>query len=165
MPMSRRNRGFTIIEMMFVILIGSVLIGIAMNSVSRAQNRLSVQSAKTYYETLHQRARARAVESGETVLIVVWTSLDQVGFYTQSQGVHDVVNFRDEFGVTIHTSGPGTDFSYYQCFTPKGYADYNCGALTALGWTQTVAAVFRLSFELNGASDGLTVLPLGQLVG
>lgn len=165
-PMTRGNRGFSLIELLFVVVIGSVLTGIAMSGWGSMRDRLATGSAKRLYMTMHQRARSRAVETGETILILVYTSQNRVVFYTPAGGFFGEVEFDDEFGVDIRTTvnGVTSNFSYYMCMTPRGYADIDCGQYTGV-LTQTMGSnEFDIEFWLGGNSSSVTVLPLGQLV-
>ena len=57
-----------------------------------------------------------------------------------------------------------TTTSFFLCFTPRGYADYECGAYAGL-ITATVSTAVRLEFWQNADSASVVVLPMGQLVG
>jgi prepilin-type N-terminal cleavage/methylation domain-containing protein len=163
--MKRSTNGFTMIELVFVILIGSILTGVALASFQNVQARFAVRGAKEVYMTWHQRARAKAIESGETVIMVVWVSGDSTALLSQVDGAFqfsDVQRF-DELGVQLRTQG---NFSFIMCMTPRGYADNNCGQLGSLyGYTQTFGDTIRLQFWLNADSASVLILPMGQLVG
>lgn len=157
--MKRKTGGFSLIELVFVIVIGSILTMISLASFQTAQNRFRVRGAKATYATMHQRARSRAVEMGETVLFVVNTVGDSVWSLSLGSGVTEVRRFRTEFNVDLR--GP----SYFLCMTPRGYADYNCGSFGQLGLTATFSDTTRLQFWLHEDSTSVLVLPMGQLVG
>jgi prepilin-type N-terminal cleavage/methylation domain-containing protein len=163
--MKRSTNGFTMIELVFVILIGSILTGIALSSFQNVQARFAVRGAKEVYMTWHQRARAKAIETGETVIMVVWVSGDSTALMSQVDGsfqFSDVQRF-DELGVQLRTQG---NFSFIMCMTPRGYADRNCGQLGSLyGYQQTFGDTIRLQFWLNADSASVLILPMGQLVG
>jgi len=166
MHMIRGNRGFSLVELLFVIVIGSVLMGVAMSGWGDVRDRLATGSAKAAYMAMHQTARSRAVEKGETILIVVYTNLERVVYYTPTDGFFEEVYFDDEFGVDIRTTigGTTTNFSYYMCMTPRGYADIDCGQYTGM-LTQTMGSnEFDIEFWIGENSSKVTVLPLGQLV-
>lgn len=159
--MKRSPNGFTMIELVIVILIGSILTSVALTSFQGAQNALAVRNAKVMYATAHQRARSRAVEMGETVLFYMDVAGDSTFMWSLSGGgISDVTRYRSELNVDIR-SPTG---SYMLCMTPRGYADYNCGALSGIGITATDSIV-NLQFWLNADSSSLTILPLGQIVG
>ena len=157
--MKRKIGGFSLIELVLVILIGSVLTSVALSSFQTAQNRFRVRGAKGVYVTMHQRARSRAVEMGETVLFVVNTAGDSVWSLSGGGGVTEIKRFRSEFNVDLRGS------SFFLCMTPRGYADYSCGSFGEIGLTQTFNDTTRLQFWLNADSMSVLVLPMGQLVG
>ncbi|MDH3271408.1 MAG: type II secretion system GspH family protein [Gemmatimonadota bacterium] len=160
--MKRKASGFTLIELVIVILIGSILTSIALASFQGVQTRFAVQGAKQMYQTLHQRARSKAVEMGETVIIVVYVDGDSALILSPSEGVTDVTRFDEQMDVDLRTEG---NVSYFMCMTPRGYADYSCGSFGALGITATFADTVRLQFWQNADSASVLVLPMGQLIG
>lgn len=160
--MKRRPSGFTLIELVIVVLIGSILVSIALSSFQNVQSRFAVQGAKEMYMTLHQRARSKAVEMGETVLLLVYVQGDSAVIFSPSEGITDVTRFDEQLNVDLRTRN---NLSYLMCMTPRGYADYNCGSFGNSGFTQTYADTVRLQFWLNADSASVLVLPMGQLVG
>ena len=160
--MKRRPPGFTLIELVIVILIGSILTSVALSSFQNVQSRFAVQGAKQMYMTLHQRARSKAVEMGETVILFVHPPGDSALIYTPSEGFTDITRFREQLDVDIRTP---TNSGFILCMTPRGYADYNCGSWTSLGVTATYADTVRLEFWLTADSTSVLILPMGQLVG
>lgn len=160
--MKRKASGFTLIELVFVILIGSILTSIALSTFQNVQTRFAVQGAKQMYMTLHQRARSKAVEMGETVILLVYVQGDSALIFSASEGPTDVTRFDEQLNVDIRTPG---NASYFMCMTPRGYADYNCGSYGTMGLTQTYSDTLRLEFWLNADSASVLVLPMGQLVG
>jgi type II secretory pathway pseudopilin PulG len=158
MKLSRKPNGFTLVDMVTALLIGGILVTIALTSVRTAQGRFAVRNARTMYATLHQRARARSVEMGETVLFFVDTAGDSAFILTPSSGLSDVTRFRSQLNVDLR--GP----NYMMCMTPRGYADYNCGSYGGMV-TATSSSTIRLQFWQNADSTSVLVLPMGQLVG
>jgi prepilin-type N-terminal cleavage/methylation domain-containing protein len=160
------SRGFTMIELVIVILIGSILTAIALSSFQNAQSRFAVVGAKQVYMTWHQRARSRAIETGETVVMQVVPARDSTILLTRVNGTYewtDVQLFDEELNVDMRTS---TNAQFQLCMTPRGYADHNCGLLGGvLGIQQTYTDTVRLQFWQGGDSASVLILPLGQLVG
>jgi prepilin-type N-terminal cleavage/methylation domain-containing protein len=154
--MKRRRNGFTLIELVIVILVGSILVGVALSTFQNAQSRFAARGAKTMYATLHQLARARSIESGMTTLLLVDTNGDSA-FIVGSGGVTDVTNFRRELNVDLRSSPA----RFRICMTPRGYADPDCPAIADTG----LSSPLDLEFWQNADSSTVTILPMGQLVG
>jgi hypothetical protein len=112
------------------------------------------------YMTLHQRARAKSVELGETVILLMYVQGDSAVLFSASEGLTDVTRFDEQLDVDVRTED---NSFYYMCMTPRGYADPDCGSY--LGLTQTYSDTVRLQFWLNADSASVLVLPMGQLVG
>jgi prepilin-type N-terminal cleavage/methylation domain-containing protein len=164
--MRQKRGGFTIIELMVVIVIGSILTGVALSSFNNVQSRFAVSSAKQVYATWHQRARSRAIESGETIIMVVWVTGDSTAMLTRDGATwqwDDVQRFDDELGVDLRTQG---NASFYMCMTPRGYADQSCGSWGATyGYSATFSDTVRLQFWQNADSASVLILPMGQVIG
>jgi prepilin-type N-terminal cleavage/methylation domain-containing protein len=159
--MTRQRAGFTIIELIVVILIGSILTGIALSGFQNAQAAFAARGAKTMYATLHQRARAKAIELGRTQLFIVDATGDSAYIIDwdppSTFTVTDVTNFGDELNVDLRSSPT----AFLICMTPRGYADPTC---PAFGFSTTTTPI-RLEFWLNADSTSVLILPMGQLVG
>jgi prepilin-type N-terminal cleavage/methylation domain-containing protein len=159
--MQRRAGGFTLIELVIVIMIGSILVGITFSGVQGVQTRMAVQGARTAYMMVFQRSRARAIEMGETIIIQTLPSTDVVRTWERSGSsiaVTASVDFRDEFDVDIQ--GP----SFYMCMTPRGYADRMCGGLRELANFGGINTAQRVQFWLGTDSTSVLVMPMGQLI-
>jgi prepilin-type N-terminal cleavage/methylation domain-containing protein len=148
----RARAGFTIIELVVVILIGSILVGIALSSFQTAQAAIAARSAKNMYATLHQRARVRSIELGQRALLYVDTTGDSAAIFSNGAW-RDITHFRRQLNVDLRA----TPATFFICMNPRGYADPGCG----FGITSPV----KLEFWLSGDSTSITILPMGQLVG
>ena len=148
----RARAGFTIIELIIVIVIGSILVGVALSSFQTVQASLAARGAKNMYATLHQRARVRSIELGQRSLLYIDTTGDSAAIFSGGAW-RDVTNFRRQLNVDLRA----TPATFFICMNPRGYADPNCG----FGITSPV----KLEFWLSGDSTSLTILPMGQLVG
>jgi type II secretory pathway pseudopilin PulG len=149
--------GFTITEMLFVIVIGTVLTSLTLSGVHEAQASIASRQAIQMYATLHQRARARAIELGETVRLHVDADGDSV-YLEAPSGVSDATRFRERFNVDLRAA-PSV---FFLCMTPRGYADPDC---PALGSPATTNAAISLEFWRDADSSTVMILPMGQLAG
>lgn len=148
--MTRRGEGFTIIEMLVVVLVGAILASIAMSGYARVQSRLAVRSARDTFASLHSRARAHAVERGVAARFNVDASGDSV--WISSGGTRiDGLDFRSAMGVDIRSSPSSVTL----CMTPRGYADPGCNSFTS---------TVTFSFAQGAESTTLSLRTLGQLV-
>ena len=159
--MTHKRAGFSLIELLVVILIGSILVTIALSTFQGAQTRLAARGGKTMYATLHQRARAKAIELGRTQLFVVDAAGDSAFIMDwippAAPVTTDVTRFREQLNVDLRAAMA----SFMICMTPRGYADPTC---PAFGFATSNVPI-RLEFWLNADSTSVTILPMGQLVG
>jgi prepilin-type N-terminal cleavage/methylation domain-containing protein len=164
--MKRTKSGFTLIELVVVILIGGILTSIAFTGVQSARSQFAAQSAKRVYMSWHQRARSMAIERGETVVMVVYVDGDSTALLRREGGTFvwsDIQKFDEELGVDLRTQG---NVSFYTCMSPRGYADLSCGSLgPLLGLSATFSDTVRLQFWQGADSASVLILPLGQTVG
>lgn len=157
--MRTRNGGFTLVEVVIVTMIGIILVGLVVPAFSTVQSSASLRGAKHMYATLHQRARSRSIELGQTTFLIVSAVGDSA--YIWSDGaVSDVTHFGREMNVDLRSSPQ----AFFMCMTPRGYADPDCGAWGQF-FSATTDSIVDLEFWLNSDSTSLTILPMGQLVG
>ena len=148
--MRRSRLGFSLIELVIALLIGSILTSIALSSYGNARGRFAVRGARNTFAALHARARAQAIERGSTVRLMVDAAGDSV--YLVSGGITlENVRFGEELNVDIRSSSG----SLRLCMNSRGYADSDCNSFNT---TPTV------TFWQNADSASVSILPLGQLV-
>ena len=149
--MGNRGSGFTIIELVIVLMVGSILTSIALVGFSGVGGRYSVSGAERSFLSLHARARAQAVEFGETVQLNVDPAWDSV-WVSRGSDVLEAMNFKVEFNVDVSTSN-SSDLTL--CMNPRGFADTGCNSFTS---------PVTVSFALATDTASVRVLPLGQAV-
>lgn len=149
---ARKRSGFTIVELVVVILIGSILVGVALSGFQSAQAALAARQAKNMYATLHQRARVRSIEAGSRALLYIDTAGDSAAIFSAGAW-SDITHFRRQLNVDLRA----TPATFFLCMNPRGYADPGCGF--------GINAPVKLEFWLGADSTSLTLLPMGQLVG
>lgn len=148
--MRRTNRGFTLIEIVFVVLIGGILIAVSLASIRNVTARFSARSARDTFLTLHARARVRAVERGVPAILFMDFANDSASV-TQESTLLETIHFRSEFNVDF--TGPGGALTL--CMGARGIADRGC---TDFSTRQTIR------FQFNDEVVEVRMLPLGQVL-
>lgn len=138
------------IELVVALVIGAVLTGIAVSSISDAQGRTSVRGARRTFAALHARARATAIEGGTTTRMFIDLGGDSVALIRNGVSL-DVVHFGGELDVDLR-SGSST---LTLCMSSRGFANDACNSFTT---AQTI------EFWQNADSATVRLLPLGQLI-
>lgn len=147
--MNRPPRGFTIVELVIVLVIGSILTSIALASYSNARGHFAVRGARNAFVSLQARARAQAIEEGEVTWLVADVSGDSA-YLSRNDTVLERIHFDDEFHVDLQSSTGNLRL----CMTPRGVADTSCNSFSSAA---------TLQFWQNADSCSVQVLPLGQL--
>lgn len=148
--MPRSRHGFTLIELVIAILIGSILTSIALSSYGNARGRFAVRGARSTFASLHARARAQAIERGTTVRLLLDVAGDSVSLWVGADRL-ETLYFSDEFNVDIESS----EGNLRLCMNSRGYADTDCNSFNV---------PVKLAFVSGGDAATLELLPLGQLV-
>ncbi len=150
--MSRTRRGFTLMELVIALLIGSILTSIALSSFGNSTARLAVRGARNAFVSLHARARASAIERGTNAVLFVDIQADTAAVVRQDTVIASV-DFMNEHDVDLVNSNT----RLILCMSPRGYADEDC---TNFSSAQTLLFVFRNGSDTVSAE----ILPLGQIV-
>lgn len=145
----RGRTGFTLLELLIVLVIGGILSAVAIRSFSVVHGSLGTNTAQSSFMTMHAHARALSVERGIPILLVVDPGTDLVTVEDGDGNVIQTRNFASDYDVSI---GAG-DGEVRLCFTPRGFADPRCG---------NVGGVTEVSFTRGGRTRTLELLPLGQ---
>jgi len=149
--MNDRRSGFSIIELVVVLMVGSVLTSIAITEFNGVSGRFAVKGARQTLMSMHARARVQAVEFGQTVKLHVDPGGDSI-WLSRDGEVLDVLDFGKEFNVDIQTS---TDSEVRVCMNPRGFADTGCNSFTS---------PVTITFVLTSDSASVLILTLGQMV-
>jgi prepilin-type N-terminal cleavage/methylation domain-containing protein len=147
--MNRRARGFTLIEVLIVIVIGGILTSIAIKELGPASSRTSAQQARNVFNGIASRARAHAIERGQTAILVVDAHADSVSIVAGGD-VLETVHFRASMGIDIQAEAAVTQI----CMTPRGFADPSCNSFNT---------TIRVAFVQGAQSREVEILPLGQI--
>ena len=146
--MTNGRRGFTLLELVVVIMMGAILTGIAYRSMSGVQGRMAARQARQTFASLHARTRANAIEMGTTVQLNVDRDRDSVWVQRGTVRV-ETMRYRTEMDVDI--TGTGT---LRLCMNPRGFAETSCNSFTS---TETVV------FQAGSDTAGVQIRTLGQL--
>jgi prepilin-type N-terminal cleavage/methylation domain-containing protein len=154
--------GFTLLEMIVVIVITGVLTAVTILSFSTVQGRLGARSAQNNFLSMHAQARAFAVERGVPVRFVIDAGNDLIRVeWTGPDGVQilNQLDLRQEFAVDVSLVSGATTNPAVVCFTPRGIAAPACG---------TIDRVTRVRFTRGAGADGrreVEMLAFGQARG
>lgn len=149
--MNDRRSGFSIIELVVVLMVGSVLTSIAITEFNGVSGRFAVKGARQTLMSMHARARVQAVEFGQTVKLHVDPGGDSI-WLSRDGEVLDVLDFGKEFNVDIQTS---TNSEVRVCMNPRGFADTGCNSFMS---------PVTVTFVLMSDSASVLILTLGQMV-
>lgn len=151
MEMDNRRSGFSIIELVVVLMVGSVLTSIAMTSFNGISGHYATKGARQTFMAMNARARAQAVEYGRIVRLNLDPGGDSV-WLSRGSEVLEVLDFGEEFDVDIRTS---TNSELRVCMNARGFADTRCN---------NFSSPVTVSFVLASDTASVQVLSLGQMV-
>jgi len=147
--MDRRRKGFTIIEVIVVLVIGGILMSFAVKAFGSTASHTSARQARNVFNGMAARARAQAIESGRSTVLIADARGDSVLILANGRIVENV-RFGEEMGVDIRATQDVT----LLCMNPRGYADQDCNSFSS---------TVKMSFVRGNQSMSLEILPLGQI--
>ena len=143
-----RRSGFTILEMVVTLVVAGILLRLVVLASGPVMDRMSVDAARTSFTSLAARARARAVERGQTVILSVDPATDSA-WVSQGATLVESIAFRTESGVDVRAPS-----LMAICLGPRGFGDLSCASFTGSQ---------QVTFSRGGATKSLTMRPLGYL--
>jgi prepilin-type N-terminal cleavage/methylation domain-containing protein len=146
--MEKNTSGFTLFELVVVLVLGTVLTGIAFQGFSGARSRLSVRQARDVYAALAARTRAHAIEGGGLTLLITDARGDSVMIFKDGSIVENV-RFA-EMNVDIRSEAPVTTV----CMNARGFAS---------SWCTSISTTTEILFAQGTESEVVKVFPLGQV--
>lgn len=149
--MTRTDRGFTILELLIALSLGTLLTSIGANAMGPVWARTSVRSARDTFMSLHARGRAEAIERGGNVRFIVSATGDSAYVMTSDSMVVESIDFMDKFHVDVAAS----QNTVVLCWTARGYADSDCNSFSSS---------VEVEFARSGNTVGLDLWPLGKAV-
>ena len=137
-------------ELIIVILIGSVLLSVTVGRISGTRSVLSAVGARQAYLALHSRTRAQAIEFGSTARLMLDLSGDSA-WIVQGGNTIETYRFAPD-GVDVQSSS--SDAVVQMCMVARGYSEPRCNSF---GESVT------LTFVTARSSTSLVLLPMGQV--
>jgi prepilin-type N-terminal cleavage/methylation domain-containing protein len=147
--MKRRTRGFTLIEVLIVLVISTILMSMAVKAFGATSSNLAARQARNVFNGMAARARAQAIESGFTTMLVANIPGDSVWIFANGRVVENV-RFAEEMGVDIRASATTVRI----CMSPRGYANTTCNSFNS---------TVKMAFVQGAESETIEILPLGQI--
>lgn len=137
------------IELLMAMVVGAILTSMAIRGFGLASSQVSAEQALNVYVGMVARARAQAIETGNTTMVITNAEGDSVMIFANGQ-LRENVRFGEEMGIDIQTSSNITQL----CMSPRGYADTDCTSFSS---------AIEMSFVQGSKSTTIEILPLGQL--
>lgn len=147
--MKQNTRGFTLLEMLVVVILGTILIQMSIKGFSLVTNQFSAREARNVFQGMVARTRSQAIESGMPTILVADAQGDSV-LILANGGVVEKVRFGTELGVDIQTTERMTRI----CMTPRGFADLDCNSFTS---------TIKMAFVRGPKQEHIEIRPLGQI--
>ena len=148
--MTDRPNGFTLTELLIVIVISLALTSIAVTAAQPAQNRYAVRGARDGFVAMHARARAQAVEAGKTTTLTLDFASDRATI-TRGYTTLETVEFGE--GLNVDIQGGGTTMTI--CMNSRGFGETSCNSFS----TGT-----DITFVQGSSTERVRVYPLGQVL-
>lgn len=148
-PASDRQ-GFTIVELAIVVMISSILIGVAVPRIQATFQQRDVNSARDGVILMAARARARAMETAATVEFRLLPGDARV-VLVQGGTTVETFDFGDDLGVVAHSEAG----DLVMCYTARGFATEPCST--------HLSGPVRVEFWRRDHTAVLEVWQLGQL--
>jgi prepilin-type N-terminal cleavage/methylation domain-containing protein len=150
--------GFTLIEMLIVIVISGALLMIAIPSFTKATKGRNAQNARDALVWMGARARGRAIERGQVQLLKIDPANERISIVRRNTGTPlasdtlEAVDFSSQFGASISTTA---NTAIIVCYSPRGFA-FSCDA-------SSPGANVDVTFTYSDKTAVARVKPLGQI--
>lgn len=143
----RSRRGFTLIEMLIVLVVGSMVLGVASREFVHVADQRAVSNVRDEAIRVAYEARSEALRSGRVIYMHVVPDSNVMRVQT---GTGEVLRELDSSDFRADMVGNRASV----CYTGRGYALPGC---------TTVKSNQAVGFTRGGDSTAVTILPLGQV--
>jgi len=147
--MNRRTSGFTLLEVLIVVVLGAILTQLAVKGIGLTSSHMAVREARNVFNGMAARTRAQAIESGARTLLIADAEGDSVVIVANGNVVENV-RFAEEMGVDIQATAKLTTI----CMNSRGYASPECNSFSS---------ITKMAFVQGSQSETLEILPMGQI--
>jgi len=147
--MKSKNHGFSVIELLVVVVLGTILTSMALKGFGMVANQASAREARGIFQGMVARTRAQAIESGMLTMLIADAQGDSVMVLANGRIVENI-RFGEELGVDIQTSQRLTRI----CMTPRGFANPDCNSFSS---------TVKMAFVRGPKEKTIEILPLGQI--
>lgn len=144
------SNGFTLVELVIVLLIGAVLVSITVGRISKTRSVLAGNAARQAFIALHSRTRAQAIEFGTTARLRLDVTGDSAWIVQGGQTIETYRFGDDHVDVVSDSSDPLVQV----CMIARGYSEPRCNSFTD---------PVELTFTTAEAEASVLLLPMGQL--
>ena len=146
----KQSQGFSMIELLIVLMIGAVLLSMSVGRISDGRGTLSAVAARQAYLALHSRTRAQAIEFGSTARLIVDVRGDSAWIVQGGNTVETYDFAADHVDVQSSATGPLVQM----CMVARGYSEPRCNS-----FSESVT----LMFVTPQSSQSIVLLPMGQV--
>ncbi|MEJ2504064.1 MAG: type II secretion system protein [Gemmatimonadota bacterium] len=143
----RLRQGFTLLELVIVLMVGSMILGVVTREVVHVGNQRAVANVRDEAIRVAYEARSEAQRSGRVVYMRVLPDSNLVRVETSTGEVLRELDSED-----FRTDMVGRSASV--CYTARGYALPGC---------TTVQGSHAVEFTRGGEESAVVILPLGQV--
>jgi prepilin-type N-terminal cleavage/methylation domain-containing protein len=142
--------GFTLIELIIVLVIGSVLLSMGVGRIGKTRSVLAAGGARQAFLALHSRTRAQAIEFGTTARLMLDVAGDSAWIV---QGGETVETYRFSYD-NVDVESNSVDHTLQMCMIPRGYSEPRCNSFTE---------PVELTFRTAESAVSVVLLPMGQV--
>jgi prepilin-type N-terminal cleavage/methylation domain-containing protein len=146
---SKPSQGFTLVELVIVLLIGSLLVSIAVGKIGTTRSHLAGNAARQAFLALHARTRAQAIEFGATARLMIDTGGDSAWIVQRGQTIETYRFALDE----VDVESDAHDAIVTMCMIPRGYSEPRCNSF---------GESVELRFVTTESEASVVLLPMGQ---
>jgi prepilin-type N-terminal cleavage/methylation domain-containing protein len=155
-----RRGGFTLIELVIVMTISGIIMTYAIPRFQGMRATRTARNSRDVFVWLAQRARARAIQTGQTWLYEINPNTERVWIVRRGGSAASdtltTVDFVNEYDQTTMSTAANSVITV--CYSPRGYASTCTG-----GSGTSPTANVDVTFTHGTATSSARLKPLGQV--